>query len=58
MDVKDDQGNLLRIGQVRKLTCYLLKCTEVVRIDSNRRDRIIIFICQESSLENRDFNSS
>ena len=35
MVVKYNQGNLLKIGQVRKRTCYLLKFTEVVRIDAN-----------------------
>ena len=51
MDVKDGQLNILRIGQVRKQMCYLLQCTEVVRIDANGRDRIRIFIFQEISLE-------
>ena len=35
MAVKDNQGNLLRIGQVREITCYLIQCTEVVCVDEN-----------------------
>ena len=51
MVVKDDQVNLLRIGKVRKRTCYLLQCIEVVRFDANWRDRIRRFESQESSLQ-------
>ena len=51
MAVKDNQGNILRVGQVRKLTCYLVQCTEVVQIYMNGQDIIKIFICQEISLD-------
>ena len=51
MVVIDNQVNLLSIGQVRKRTCYLLQCIEVIRIDVNGRDIIKRFVCQNISLE-------